>query len=36
VKFVLANDTLRATLYRLSNAQPGIWEAKDRFVVRPK
>jgi Calcineurin-like phosphoesterase len=36
VKFVLAGDTLRGTMYRLSDPTAGAWEAKDTFEVRSK
>ena len=36
VKFVLAGDSLRAAMYRLSNPVEGRWEAKDTFEIRSK
>jgi Calcineurin-like phosphoesterase len=36
VKFALAGDTLRGTMYRLSKPIAGKWEAKDKFEVHAK
>jgi acid phosphatase type 7 len=36
VKFVLEGDTLRGTMYRLSDPTAGTWEAKDKFEIRSK
>jgi hypothetical protein len=36
LKFVLAGDTLRATMYRLSNPNAATWQTKDHFEIRAK
>ncbi len=36
VKFVLAGNHLRGTMYRLSDPTAGTWEAKDRFDIPPR
>jgi hypothetical protein len=36
VKFVLAGDSLRGTMYRLSKPVEGRWEAKDTFEIQSK